>query len=233
MLMGLLLAVLPWGIRNAVAIGEFRLTTTHGGYTLLLGNNPVFYREVVEAPLGTTWKAESLANWQASLEEEMKNTDPEVKTEPQRDRWMARKARQHIAENPGLFLRASGLRFLRFWSVFPPESALDAVETFWEKVCRKLRLPWEQASETIGRVAGWSVAVFYAGIIGSFLIGLVRLDRAQWSLWWPLVLMILCFSAAHLIYWSNTRMRAPVMPAVVLLAVSAWALRSNRSIESR
>jgi hypothetical protein len=32
----------------------------------------------------------------------------------------------------------------------------------------------------------------------------------------------------HLIYWSNTRMRAPVMPAVVLLAVRAWFLPKSK-----
>ena len=228
-MLAMLMTASPWIIRNALVFGEPRITTTHGGYTLLLGNNPVFYREVVEAPLGTTWKGESLARWQASLEEEMKEAG--VETETERDRYLARKARRHIAENPGLFVRATWLRFLRFWNVFPPESALRAMENLWKQSCQKLRLPWEQAAGTFSRAAAGIVAVFYAGIIGSFVIGLIRLDRAEWSKWWPLVLLVACFCAVHLIYWSNTRMRAPVMPAVVLLAVRAWAPRSVTSIE--
>ena len=31
------------------------VTTTHGGYTLLLGNNPAYYDEVVSQPLGVVW----------------------------------------------------------------------------------------------------------------------------------------------------------------------------------
>lgn len=40
----LLLTVLPWGLRNAFVIGSFKLTTTHGGYTFYLANNPLFYQ---------------------------------------------------------------------------------------------------------------------------------------------------------------------------------------------
>ena len=34
----------PWMIRNLVVLGEPVWTTTHGGYTLALANNPVYYR---------------------------------------------------------------------------------------------------------------------------------------------------------------------------------------------
>ncbi|MCA9069487.1 MAG: hypothetical protein KDA84_11210, partial [Planctomycetaceae bacterium] len=60
-------------------------------------------------------------------------------------------------------------------------------------------------------------------LILRFAAGLVRLRGRDWSIWWPLVLMIATFCAVHLVYWSNTRMRAPVMPAVALLAVRTWS----------
>jgi 4-amino-4-deoxy-L-arabinose transferase-like glycosyltransferase len=230
-IVGMLLTVSPWMIRNALVIGEPRITTTHGGYTLLLGNNPVFYREVVEAPWGTTWEGESLARWQASLETEIKAADPAVKTEPERDRWMARRARTHISENPGLFLKASGLRFLRFWNVFPPKTALDTIAKTWKQGCQNLGLPaWERASGIVARIASGAIGLFYAAIIGSFAVGLFRLNREEWKTWCPLVLLIACFCAVHLIYWSNTRMRAPVMPAIVLLAVRAWSLSKRQPV---
>ncbi len=228
-LLGMLLTVSPWMIRNAIVFGEPRIATTHGGYTLLLGNNSVFYREVVEAPLGTTWDGESLGRWQASLEQEMKALG--LETEPERDRYLARKARRHIAENPGLFLRACGLRFLRFWNVFPPETALGAVKTLWNNTCRTLGLPWESAANAISQAVRWSVVLFYALVLGSFMMGLARLEREEWSRWWPLVLLIFCFCAVHLVYWSNTRMRAPVMPAVVCLAVRAWIRHPPKQFE--
>jgi hypothetical protein len=38
------LTILPWGLRNARVIGSFKLTTTHGGYTFYLANNPLYYQ---------------------------------------------------------------------------------------------------------------------------------------------------------------------------------------------
>ena len=220
---GLLVAVSPWAIRNAVVFGQPRVTTTHGGYTLLLGNNPVFYREVVEAPWGTTWKEDSLDRWQASLEREMSQAWPPVTSESERDRWMARRARRNILDQPGLFLRACGLRFLRFWNILPPESAQTAVAKLWERGCRFLGLQtWASAAGIITVIVMGLVGLFYGLMILSFVVGLFRLGKAEWAAWWPLVLMIAGFCAVHLVYWSNTRMRAPIMPAIVLLAVRAW-----------
>lgn len=226
--LGVLLVVSPWMVRNAVTIGNPRVTTTHGGYTLLLGNNPVFYREVVLQPWGGVWDGESLAQWQESLETEMREAVPPVETEEERDRWMYQRALRIIRDNPGVFLRACGLRFLRFWNVLPPETALEAVAKIWERGCTSLGLKsWRAATKTITRIVAGGVALFYGMLILSFAVGLVRLRREEWSRWWPLVLMVACFCAVHLVYWSNTRMRAPVMPAIVLLAVRAWSRTPN------
>ncbi len=208
--LGLFLTVLPWGIRNALVLGQFRVTTTHGGYTLLLGNNPVFYREVIEAPWGTTWQGESLASWQASLEEEMKKAQPPVKSEIERDRWLAQRARRNIADQPELFLRSCGLRFVRFWNVLPPDSARRSVVKLWERGCRFVGLAtWASAADGVTGLVTALVGLFYGAIFLSFVVGLFRLRKAEWSCWWPLVLMIAAFCAVHLVYWSNTRMRAP------------------------
>ena len=56
----------PWVIRNAVKFGAFIPATTHGGYTLLLGNNRVFFEEVVNGPSGR-WHGESLEQWQQEM----------------------------------------------------------------------------------------------------------------------------------------------------------------------
>ena len=41
--LGVLLVLSPWAIRNQLQFGRPIVTTTHGGYTLLLANNPEFY----------------------------------------------------------------------------------------------------------------------------------------------------------------------------------------------
>ncbi|MFM9065760.1 MAG: hypothetical protein ACKOUR_00315, partial [Planctomycetota bacterium] len=46
--------------------------------------------------------------------------------------------------------------------------------------------------------------------------------------WGLCLLIILVFQAAHLLYWSNLRMRAPVMPLVALLAAAAGTRLCSR-----
>ena len=57
-------AVGPWAGRNAAVFGRPIAMTTHGGYTLHLANNAVFYGEVVRGSVGAVWGGESLERWQ-------------------------------------------------------------------------------------------------------------------------------------------------------------------------
>ena len=53
----------PWAWRNARALGEPVWTTTHGGYTLALANNPVYYAEVLDGPPGAVWSGPNQRRW--------------------------------------------------------------------------------------------------------------------------------------------------------------------------
>lgn len=192
--------VAPWVVRNTIVFGRPILTTTHGGYTLLLGNNPVFYRQVVDRPWGTVWDDapadQRQAAWYERLKVEMTRELGPAAGEIERDQWMTARARLHIANEPTTFLRACWLRFRRFWNIVPLSAAAGG-------------LP---------RVVLWAVGVFYAATFATMLAGLVRLTRAEWRQWMPVVLLIVSVTALHLVYWSNTRMRAPLVPAIALLA---------------
>ena len=54
------LVLAPWAVRNQLQFGRPIVTTTHGGYTLLLGNNPYFYEHLRSAPWGSVWLAGKL-----------------------------------------------------------------------------------------------------------------------------------------------------------------------------
>ena len=45
------------GRRQLSAVGRPIVTTTHGGYTLLLANNPYFYQHLRREPWGSVWDA--------------------------------------------------------------------------------------------------------------------------------------------------------------------------------
>ncbi len=113
----------PWVARNAALFGQPIATTTHGGYTLLLGHNPVYYREVVSGPPGAVWDGRSLGAWQRSLEEELAAAGVSPSDETARDAWFGASARKIVLDEPGMAVR-SGMTLLgRFWAVAPSSIA--------------------------------------------------------------------------------------------------------------
>jgi hypothetical protein len=108
------LTVAPWAFRNLNVFGEPIWTTTHGGYTLSLANNPVYYDEVVNGPPGAVWSGHNQWLWWDSV-----NRSARGLPEPDADRLMRRKALAVIASRPGDFLRATLARLERFWGLAP------------------------------------------------------------------------------------------------------------------
>ncbi|MCA9076615.1 MAG: hypothetical protein KDA93_16445 [Planctomycetaceae bacterium] len=204
-----LLTVLPWVVRNTIVMGHPILMTTHGGYTLLLGNNPRFYEEVVNQPWGTVWDGSHGAGQEVWVEEVNRQMDEAgVTGEVDRDRWLGQRARETMQEQPGMFVRACLLRLRRFWSLAPQGEAGAAIPS-------QLRLP---------------VITFYGGIFLLAAVGLIRIfiprpSCFQLTQWLPVVLLIATFVSVHLVYWSNARMRSPVVPAIALLAARSVSRR--------
>ena len=60
----------PWVIRNFLVFGEPVWTTTHGGHTLALANNPVYYRDVLHGPPGRVWSGQEQWLWADSMRRE-------------------------------------------------------------------------------------------------------------------------------------------------------------------
>lgn len=188
--LALVFVVTPWAVRNAALFGKPILTTTHGGYTILLGNNDNFYDEVVRAPWGTVW-TDGQERWVAALNRDM--DDLGITGEVARDDWQAARARDTIITRPGDFMRAALLRFGRFWNVAP------------------------QAGQAPRSIV-WGVSAFYALCWASALLGLFVAWQERIVALAPAAFLPLTFAAVHLIYWSNARMRLPVEPAVFLFA---------------
>jgi 4-amino-4-deoxy-L-arabinose transferase-like glycosyltransferase len=206
-LAALVLGVTPWVVRNQVVLGRPVVMTTHGGYTLLLANNPVFDAEVVRQPWGTTWGRESLARWQASLEAELAASDPPIVGELARDRWLRDRAIANITRDPAAFGRGTWFRVLRFWNPQPVVSSLPLA--------------------VVRAVGSFNVLILVAAFVGC-----VRLRPGERSIWWPGLLLIVSLTAVHAVYWSNARMRAPLVPVLALLAVRAGTSRSAGEVEA-
>jgi len=187
------ITVSPWIVRNALVFGAFIPLTTHGGYTLLLANNSVFYEEVVQRGWRTTWEGKSLARWQQSLKAQMAAETPAVAGEVEEDRWMAARARRTIREQPRLFLQSCLTRLLRFWNPVPISTRERPVSRF------------------VGFGIGVFCVVLFAGVVvsGWRTLFALRTHRVDWltiCAW----CLIISMTLVHLIYWSNLRRRAPL-----------------------
>jgi 4-amino-4-deoxy-L-arabinose transferase-like glycosyltransferase len=177
----------PWAWRNARVFGEAVGTTTHGGYTLALANNPVYFSDVLEGPPGAVWSGPNQAAWFADVERVTRGM-----SEPEADRTLRSAAFRTIRERPDQFLRASVARFGRFWGLAPSGAVYPA---------------WLRAS-----TAAWTAPLWLALLVG------LR-NRSLWR--WPAVgapSIVVALSLVHLIYWTDLRMRAPLVPAIALIA---------------
>ncbi len=211
LIVAVLLTVSPWIIRNAIVLGRPVVMTTHGGYTLLLGNNPVFYREVVSQPWRTVWDDAptefSQSAWYSNLESKMNQQLGTAANEIQRDRWMNQTAIMNIRKQPGMFIRACWLRIRRFWNVAPSRPI----------------------AASLPRPVEWGIVVFYSAILIGLLLGFVRIVRNKLSNWIPLCVLVLGFMLVHSVYWSNMRMRAPVIPEIAMMcSLGLLGLRPSR-----
>lgn len=188
--------LMPWAWRNARVLGAPVWTTTHGGYTLALANNPVYYAEVLDGPPGAVWSGPNQERWFVAI-----NQAAAGLTEHQADRLFRAIGLRTVTERPRDFLRASLARLGRFWGVAPAEAVY----------ARGVRLA----------TLVWTLPLWIALALGAF-------RRDLWQ--WPRVaapMIVLALSAVHAVFWTDLRMRAPVVPAIALIA--AVAGRSRRA----
>lgn len=206
---GTFIVVAPWVIRNQLAMGSPILMTTHGGYTLLLANNPVFYSDVVDRGWGADWGQHSFEEWQHDLQSRLDEAGGPDASEIARDRWQSEQARQFIAANPERFLRAVGYRFRSLWSTVPQSEAAAV------------------ANPKLIQLVGWYyTAVEILFVVGMLVVAASGLKETGRQEWWPLFALVLTVQIVHLVYWTNARMRAPIVPAMSLFAVAPLARKS-------
>jgi hypothetical protein len=203
-----LLTISPWAIRNWQVFGRPIVTTTHGGYTLWLANNPVYYREVVEGG-APAWDGDSLARWQAETDQNLDQR--EILGEVNRNRALSQQAQAFILENPVRFVRACLFRARTFWAITPSRTAGEG-----------------QNQPMLWAVGGFYLALWVGGIAS--LVRFIRTRSLPLSPGISMALsLILGFFLVHLIYWTDVRMRAPIMPTIAVLVAAGWRTNDRSS----
>ncbi len=197
------IVVSPWGYRNYQQFGKPITTTTHGGYTLNLANNDDFYEYLKNSESPTPWDSKEF-DFRFGLHYLPKLLngyfdDSDHQYEILIDQRAYRRAALTMRERPFMFAYSCLYRVCQLWSPLP--NKLTADETGKRALLRYA-------------TCAWYLAVYAAALAGVWgLRG--KLLRSPWV--WG-VLLCLVFTLVHTFYWSNLRMRAPLMPFVAIVA---------------
>jgi hypothetical protein len=201
-----------WTIRNQRRLGAPIWATTHGGYTLLLANNPYLFDwlrqpgprvEAWEQKFHARWAKRSFGDprqpgfWRSTLPQSTTAQSEEAFDEVVDDRLASQSAIAAIRREPGAAVRAGLYRWAWLWGLWPQNP-------HWAK---------------------WFVGAWYAAVYGLIVRALMqRGARETFSRrWWAGWAMVLALTAVHSLYWSNLRMRAPATPLLALMAAAGVA----------
>jgi len=208
----------PWAVRNARHFGRPLVSTTHGGYTLLLANNPSFYEYLRHGAWGSVWDADAFnAAWRRRA------TRSEPADELHNQRLAYREAWAAMRNDPRTFAYSCLVRAGRFWGLMPHQ--LDAGEGPARRWGRRVVGVWYLAETALAAL----------GLVVVLKRGLGQDDRSRpdatgragssrpWTGWLWGLLFAATLTGIHAIFWSNMRMRAPLVPVVALAAVAGAA----------
>ena len=234
---GIVLA--PWIARNQIHFGRPVIGTTHGGYTLLLGNNPSFYEYLGRGSWGTVWDA---TEFNREWVDRINDADPA--DEVSRDRLAYSDGARTIRDQPRMFLYSCLVRVGRLWSPLPHQ--ITPRETTTRRLARYAVGAWYLVELSLGAIGAAIVLFFRLGrrhtnpkrkrgsrLRPSLALRVsVGLGREWYGTWLWGLLLAASFTAVHAVYWSNIRMRAPLMP-VVALALAAAIMRLRAATNNR
>ncbi|MEO2010009.1 MAG: glycosyltransferase family 39 protein [Pirellulaceae bacterium] len=186
----------PWVVRNAIVMGHPIIATTHGGYTLWLGNNADFYEHLRTEGPAVPWDSAELDARFATLNKQNEHDERGI------DRECYSRAKSAIRADPSGFVIAVGVRVARLFQPIPNQVSSEGLTM---------------------RTIRYGIGIWYLLIGGSVLAGLWKTRRDLFtSRYLPGLLLVVAFIGLHAFYWCNMRMRAPLMPWLAIVAAAGW-----------
>jgi 4-amino-4-deoxy-L-arabinose transferase-like glycosyltransferase len=211
--LGYVLVVGPWSIRNTTLQGTFVAVDTMGGLNLLMGNYE-------HTPEDRMWDAVSLTGEQAWYRN-LPSTAPDGRrwTEGTKEKWAQREALAFMADHPITTLRRSLLKFADFWGL---------ERDFVAGVQRGYYHPplWLTAFGAIGATLGY-IATAVLAMIGICLTPPTRRAHAF------LILLLLFICGIHTVVFGHSRYHLPLVPVLLLYAASAVMSKAWRRLPGR
>jgi tetratricopeptide (TPR) repeat protein len=199
-LSGLLLVLVPVGLRNLVRGGEFKLTTSQLGANFFIGNNA--------AADGTYRSVRKIIG-----EPQLEGNDAARLAERATGRTMApgevsnfwlQKALTYVRTEPLGWVRLLGKKWLMVWNAREVEDSDDFyIYTRWSWLLTTL---------------GW---IGHFGILAPLAALGIWISCRQWRRLWLLYAMILSLASSVAIFYVFGRYRFPLVPLLTLFAAAA------------
>jgi tetratricopeptide (TPR) repeat protein len=208
---GLLLVLVPVGLRNLTVGGEFKLTTSQFGANFFIGNNPsadgtyVSVENVIGEPQLEGKDAKRLA--ERALGRSL--TPGEVS-----DYWL-QKAWDYIRSQPGQWFELIGKKWLMVWNAREIEDSDDYY----------IYKQWSWLLSFLGRIN-------HFGILAPLAAVGLWLTRHQWRRLWLLYAMIVALASSVAVFYVFGRYRFPLVPLLALFA-GAGLVESARLYRQR
>jgi 4-amino-4-deoxy-L-arabinose transferase-like glycosyltransferase len=203
LLLGLVLALAPWTLRNALVFDAFIPVASRGGGALYVGNNPQVWNDLLRRGGGADY------GFYGSVEEEFEGLSEVERDARARQRALAFLG-AHVTDWPAMALA----KLQRFWRVSSEGGGTGT---------------WQRPGSPLGRLFGWVDPLLLWSLVmfPLALWGLVRILRGPRRWFLSLLLwVILYFNLLAVVFWGSLRMRLPIEPFLVLLvAVAAEDLR--------
>jgi tetratricopeptide (TPR) repeat protein len=209
---GLLLVLLPVGLRNLTVGGEFKLTTSQFGPNFFIGNNP--------AADGTY---ESVRKLIGEIQLEGKDakrlaeraTGRALSAGEVSDYWF-RRSLEYIQSHPASWLALLGKKWLMVWNSREVEDSDD----FYI---------YRQWSGLLNALAWFT----HFGVLAPLAAVGLWLTRDQWRRLWLFYCMIFALAASIAVFFVFGRYRYPLVPLLALFAGAAVAELCRRYKERR
>ncbi|HVO77133.1 MAG TPA: glycosyltransferase family 39 protein [Candidatus Bathyarchaeia archaeon] len=202
LVLGIVVALAPMTIRNAIRTGEFIPLTTGGGINFYEGNNPGangFYKVPLYggASVGATPEEQS-----ANMERIASREAGRPLTQTEISRFWFRAGLAYIRGNPRAWGALVWDKFQFFWNAYERANVENLY--FHRRFPGVLRLPLV----TFGVIAP-------LGLLGVFL------TRGKWRRLWLLYGITLTYLLTALMFYVLSRYRLPVVAALIPFAASA------------
>lgn len=197
MILGLVVAMTPWWIRNAQVTGRFVPTTLQVGASLYDGLNPQ----------ATGASEMSFVDRFIAAERAESGVSPDevsIRFEERLDRRMRDESVSWARDNPGETLRLAGVKFLRMWNFWPNEERMAAWPVrlgLFLAYTPLLIFAIMGAVRTIRR--GWPYIICWLPAAYLTALHLVFVSSIRYRM--PVMLALLPLAAAEIIYWIGKR----------------------------